>query len=289
MGIFSLGNRKKYVTLTVEDKKREEKKSKEGIATGLWIKCPSCQEILYKDDIEKNFKKCPNCDYHFKMNAMERIKLLIDKDTFEEKDKEMSSVNPLNFPGYEEKYKDATLKTSMNEGIISGIGEINGIKVSIAVMDFDFMGGSMGSVVGEKVTSAMERGLEKKIPVIIVSMSGGARMQEGVFSLMQMAKTSATVEKLKLAGIPYISIPVNPTTGGVTASFAMLGDIILTEPGALIGFAGRRVIEQTINQKLPHEFQKSEFLLNCGMVDIIAKREDMKQTLSDILINLINL
>lgn len=175
----------------------------------------------------------------------------------------------------------------MKEGVISGIGEINGLKVSIAVMDFKFMGGSMGSVVGEKITRAMERGLEEKIPVIVVSMSGGARMHEGLLSLMQMAKTSAAAEKLRQAGIPYIAVPVNPTTGGVTASFAMLGDIIISEPGATIGFAGRRVIEQTIKQKLPDEFQTSEFLLKNGMVDIITKREDMKETIFTLLTNIV--
>lgn len=285
---FSLNSRKKYVTLTIEDKDEiQENKHIDNNPTGLWIKCPECQEILYKEDIEKNLKKCPKCDYYFKMTAKERIDLLIDEGSFVEEDGELVSQNPLNFPGYEEKNKKAQEDCGMKEGVISGVGNIDGIKVSIAVMDFNFMGGSMGSVVGEKITRAMERGLELKIPVIVVCTSGGARMHEGLFSLMQMTKTSAAAEKLRQSGIPYIAIPVNPTTGGVTASFAMLGDIIVSEPKATIGFAGRRVIEQTIKQKLPDEFQTSEFLLKCGMVDIITKREDMKKTLHTILENLV--
>ena len=175
----------------------------------------------------------------------------------------------------------------MNEGVISGIGEINGLKVSIACMDFNFMGGSMGSVVGEKITAALERAIEHRIPAVVVAISGGARMQEGLTSLMQMAKTSAAVKKMRLAGLPFISVPVNPTTGGVTASFAMLGDIIISEPKARIGFAGPRVIEQTIRQKLPENFQKSEFLQECGMVDVIAKREDLKATIFKVLNDII--
>ncbi|WP_349764280.1 acetyl-CoA carboxylase, carboxyltransferase subunit beta [Fusobacterium sp. SYSU M8D902] len=287
---FSLNSRKKYVTLTIEDKeesKKEESKHIDNNPTGLWVKCPECQEILYKEDLEKNQKKCPKCDYYFRMTARERIELLIDKDSFVEEDANLFSNNPLNFPNYEEKNKKAQEDCGMNEGVISGTGTIKGIEVSIAVMDFNFMGGSMGSVVGEKITRAMERGLERKIPVIVVCTSGGARMHEGLFSLMQMTKTSAAAERLRAAGIPYIAIPVNPTTGGVTASFAMLGDIIVSEPKATIGFAGRRVIEQTIKQKLPDEFQTSEFLLKNGMVDVITKREDMKNTLYTILNNLI--
>lgn len=220
------------------------------------------------------------------MTARERIALLIDEGTFKEEDSELESVNPLNFPGYEEKNRKARNECDMREGVISGTGDINGLKVSIAAMDFKFMGGSMGSVVGEKITRAMERGLQERIPVIVVATSGGARMHEGILSLMQMAKTSAAAEKLRMAGVPFIAVPVNPTTGGVTASFAMLGDIIVSEPKAMIGFAGKRVIEQTIKQKLPDEFQTSEFLQKSGMVDVITKREDMKNTLHTILSNL---
>lgn len=299
MKFFSL-NKKKYATLTIKDNsskstKEEEKKVKveeESVIkktkiTGLWEKCPECQEIIYKSDIEQNLQKCPHCDYYFAMSAKERINLLIDEDTFQEMDKDLASQNPLNFPGYEEKYQKAVEKTGTLEGVVAGVGDIFGIKVSIAVMDFDFLGGSMGSVVGEKITRAIERGIKFNMPVVIVSSSGGARMHEGILSLMQMAKTSAALEKLREAKLPFISIPVNPTTGGVTASFAMLGDIIMTEPDALIGFAGQRVIEQTIKQSLPPGFQRSEFLLECGMVDLIVKREDMKKTLHTILDNII--
>lgn len=290
MGFFSL-KRKKYATLTVKEHENkdiksnlelDEKDSPEKNST-LWSKCPSCNEIIYKNDIDNNLKKCPLCDHYFYMNAWERINMLIDEETFVEKDKELRSDDPLGFPLYKEKYLEATEKTKLNDGIVSGVGEIFGIKVSIAVMDFGFLGGSMGSVIGEKITRAIERGSDLSIPVIVVSTSGGARMHEGILSLMQMAKTSAAIERLKIKGIPYVAIPVDPTTGGVTASFAMLGDIILTEPKALIGFAGPRVIEQTIKQKLPEGFQKSEFLQEHGMIDIISKREDMKKTLFNFL------
>ena len=288
---FSLNGRKKYVTLTIENKdedKQETGKHIDNNPSGLWEKCPSCQEILYKEDIDKNLKKCPKCDHYFEMTAQERADLLIEEGTFVEEDKNLHSLNPLEFPSYEEKNKKAQENCNMKEGVISGVGNINGLKVSLAVMDFRFMGGSMGSVVGEKITRAMERGLKERIPVVVVSMSGGARMHEGLLSLMQMAKTSAAAEKLREAGIPYIAVPVNPTTGGVTASFAMLGDIIVSEPKATIGFAGRRVIEQTIKQKLPNEFQTSEFLLKHGMVDVITKRENMKETLYTLLSNLVD-
>ncbi|MGL4307745.1 acetyl-CoA carboxylase, carboxyltransferase subunit beta [Cetobacterium sp. SF1] len=290
MNFFSL-NKKKYATLTVKAQKEaqavEQSVIKKTKITGLWEKCPNCQEIVYKNDIENNLQKCPYCDYYFSMSAKERIELLIDENTFEEKDENITSCDPLNFPGYAEKFQRAQEKTKMIEGVISGVGKINGILVSIAAMDFDFLGGSMGSVVGEKITRAIERGIELAIPVIVISTSGGARMHEGILSLMQMAKTSAALEKLREAGQMFISIPVNPTTGGVTASFAMLGDLIITEPNALIGFAGPRVIEQTIKQKLPEGFQRSEFLLKHGMIDIICKREDMKETLYKVLDNII--
>lgn len=293
MKFFSL-NKTKYATLTVKEKKtnhvkniEEEKGIKKTKIEGLWEKCPECDEIIYKKDIEQNLKKCPHCDYYFALTAKERIALLIDDLTFQEMDKNLISENPLDFPEYKKKYENAMKKTGLNEGVISGVGDVFGIKVSIAVMDFDFLGGSMGSVVGEKITRAIERGIKFKIPVVIVASSGGARMHEGVLSLMQMAKTSAALEKLRKAGQPFISIPVNPTTGGVTASFAMLGDIIMTEPDALIGFAGQRVIEQTIKQKLPKGFQRSEFLQECGMIDIITKREEMKKTLYNILDNIV--
>ena len=207
--------------------------------------------------------------------------------TFLEEDITLSSKNILNFPGYDEKIEIAREKSRMVDGVISGIGKMNGMEVSIAAMDFSFMGGSMGSVVGEKVTRALERELEKKIPVIVVSSSGGARMQEGILSLMQMAKTSGAIKRLNEAGIPFISVPVDPTTGGVTASFAMLGDVIVTEPNALIAFAGPRVIEQTVNQKLPKGFQRAEFLLEHGMIDVISERKDLKTTIYRIIEKLV--
>ena len=281
MKFFSL-RRKKYATLTLKENEEpqvfiEKEKEKSGITeevSELWEKCPGCSEIIIKKDIGRNMHKCPNCDYYYKMGARDRIKLLIDGGSFEEMDAGLTSKDFLEFEGYEEKLKSAKEKTELNEGVVSGIGNIEGIKVSIAVMDFNFLGGSMGSVVGEKITRAIERGITEKIPVIVVSSSGGARMYEGIVSLMQMAKTSAAV-------------PVNPTTGGVTASFAMLGDIIISEPNALIGFAGKRVIEETIKQKLPKGFQSSEFLLKHGMIDLITKREDMKATLVKILRNIV--
>lgn len=292
MRFFSL-RKKKYATLTVKDSDKTStviEKEKNGITeevSELWEKCPECGEITIKKDIGRNLKKCPQCGYYYKMTAEERMNLLIDENTFEEKDKNLETKDFLEFEGYEKKIEKSKEKSNMNEGVLSGIGNILDIKVSIAVMDFNFLGGSMGSVVGEKITRALERGLKEKLPVVIVASSGGARMYEGIVSLMQMAKTSAAVEKLKQAGIPFISIPVNPTTGGVTASFAMLGDIIITEPNALIGFAGQRVIEETIKQKLPKGFQRSEFLLKHGMVDMIVKREDMKETVAKILSNIL--
>lgn len=252
----------------------------------LWIRCQSCNEILYQVDLHQNLWVCPTCSHHFGISARQRIHLLIDEGTFLEKDIQYTAADPISFPGYAEKHKSTQEKENLIEGAIWGRGNIFGSPVSIAVMDFRFMGGSMGSVVGEKITDAMEYALAEKIPVIVVASSGGARMQEGILSLMQMAKTSAAAEKLKKAGIPFISIPVNPTTGGVTASFAMLGDIIMSEPDARIGFAGPRVIEQTIRQKLPENFQKSEFLQEHGMVDIVVERKDMKETLHKLLTNL---
>jgi acetyl-CoA carboxylase carboxyl transferase subunit beta len=213
--------------------------------------------------------------------------LLIDEGTFIEEDMTLNSKDFLNFPNYKEKLEEAREKSRMIDAVISGTGKIYEIEVSIAAMEFGFMGGSMGSVVGEKITRTLERALEKKIPAILVASSGGARMQEGIVSLMQMAKTSGAVKRLNEAGIPFISVPVDPTTGGVSASFALLGDVIVTEPGALIGFAGPRVIEQTINQKLPKGFQKAEFLLEHGMVDVIAERKDLKETIYRILEKLV--
>ena len=283
MGLFSSKKSKnKYVTLT-----SKSKLSMDIVDDNKWKKCSRCNEIIYNEDLKNNLNICPKCGHYFRLTAFERIELLTDEGSFIEEDITLTSKDFLNFPGYQEKLESSQEKSRMLDGVISGIGKINGIDVSIAVMEFSFMGGSMGSVVGEKITAALERAIEHKIPAVVVAISGGARMQEGLTSLMQMAKTSAAVKKMRLAGLPFISVPVNPTTGGVTASFAMLGDIIISEPKARIGFAGPRVIEQTIRQKLPENFQKSEFLQECGMVDIIAKREDLKATIFKVLNDII--
>ena len=282
MGLFSKKAKKKYVTLT-----SKSKLTVDVVDDNKWKKCNRCNEIIYNEDLKNNLNICPKCGNYFRLTAFERIELLIDEGTFLEEDITLSSKNILNFPGYDEKIEIAREKSRMVDGVISGIGKMNGMEVSIAAMEFSFMGGSMGSVVGEKVTRALERGLEKKIPVIVVSSSGGARMQEGILSLMQMAKTSGAIKRLNEAGIPFISVPVDPTTGGVTASFAMLGDVIVTEPNALIAFAGPRVIEQTVNQKLPKGFQRAEFLLEHGMIDVISERKDLKTTIYRIIEKLV--
>ncbi|MBW2688451.1 MAG: acetyl-CoA carboxylase carboxyltransferase subunit beta [Deltaproteobacteria bacterium] len=261
-------------------------KKKIQMPEGLWTKCKNCEEIIYSKEIERNLNVCPKCDYHFRISAQERIDLVIDKGTFTEIDADMNSVDFLKFKDskkYSDRLKAAFKKNGAGDAIITGHGMMNSQEVVVAVFDFSFLGGSMGSVVGEKVTRAIELGLEKKAPVLVFSSSGGARMQESILSLMQMAKSSAALAKLKKAGIPFISVLTDPTTGGVTASFAMLGDLNIAEPKALIGFAGPRVIEQTIRQKLPDGFQRSEFLLEHGMVDMIISRQEMKEKLSQAL------
>ncbi len=306
MRFFSLRKKKKYATVSGNENRIEEIQGvAKQVTTGdekkivnnsevvekspaLWGTCPKCKESTLKTEIRANDYKCPKCDYYYKMTARARVNLLIDSGTFVELDKDIHSTDFLGFEGYANKIKEAEAKNKSNDAVVSGIGRMNGIEVSIAVMDFNFLGGSMGSVVGEKITRTLERALEKKIPAIVVASSGGARMYEGIVSLMQMAKTSAAVQRLKRAGVPFISVPVNPTTGGVTASFAMLGDVIISEPNALIGFAGQRVIEQTIKQKLPEGFQTSEFLLKHGMIDIIVKREEMKDIIAKVLSNIID-
>ena len=283
MGIFSAKKTKnQYAKVTTKSKL-----TLDITESSQWKKCSKCNEIIYNEDLKNNLNVCPKCGNYFPLNAFERIELLIDERTFEEQDITLNSKDFLNFPMYKEKLEESIDKSRMLDAVISGSGKINGIGVNIAVMDFNFMGGSMGSVVGEKVTRILERSLNEKIPAIIVASSGGARMQEGIVSLMQMAKTSGAVKRLNEAGIPFISVPVNPTTGGVTASFAMLGDVIITEPDALIGFAGPRVIEQTINQKLPKGFQRAEFLLEHGMIDIISERKDLKETIFRVLEKLV--
>ncbi len=250
---------------------------------GKWIKCDNCKEILYKEDVRANYSVCPNCGKHFRLSSRRRIAQIIDEGTFEELNEDLHTTDPIKFEGYLQKVKSLEEKTKIKEAVRTGIGKINGINVAIGVMDANFMMGSMGEVVGEKITRLIETAIEKHLPVILFCASGGARMQEGMVSLMQMAKTSAALSKLNKAGLLYISVFTDPTTGGVTASFASLGDVILAEPDALIGFAGPRVIEQTINQKLPEGFQRAEFLLEHGFVDRIVERKDMKNELFNIL------
>ncbi len=253
--------------------------NKKDLPEGLWTKCKKCEQIIFKKDFVENFMVCPKCGYYVRLNSQERIALLTDKNSFVEINSRIKPVDILNFPGYKEK-KDS-YKTK--DAICTGEAKIGGYSVMIAVMDFEYMGGSMGSVVGEKIVRMVEKAIEKKLPVIIVSSSGGARMQEGILSLMQMAKTSAALAKLSEKGLPYISLLADPTTGGVAASYAMLGDVIIAEPGALVGFAGPRVIEQTIRQQLPKGFQLSEFLMKHGMVDVVVERKNLKDTLIKIL------
>ncbi len=256
------------------------------IPEGLWLKCDSCKEVVYRKEIERNAKVCPKCNYHFPISVDERIGIILDEGSFREWDSELLSGDPLEFVDsqpYSERALKARTKTRQNEAIVVGEGAINNRSVFIGIMNFDFMGGSMGSVVGEKILRSAERAAEEKHPLILVCASGGARMQEGILSLMQMAKTTAALARLAEAGVPFFSILTHPTFGGVTASFAMLGDVIIAEPKALIGFAGRRVIEQTIKQKLPPEFQRSEFLMDHGMVDLVVDRKKLKETLTKLL------
>ena len=253
----------------------------------LWTKCVHCDTQMLKSELEDNMMVCPHCDYHYRINAKKRIEQLFDKDSFEELFSNILPTDPLNFvdtESYADRLKKAHEKSGLNEAVITGIGKIDGHKIAVAVMDFDYMGGSMGSVVGEKVTRIMEKALELKIPMLAITSSGGARMQESALSLMQMAKTSCAAGKLDEAGILYINLLTEPTFGGITASFGTLGDIIIAEQGARIGFAGRRVIEQTIRQKLPDDFQTAESLLKCGQVDIVSKRKNLKKTLANILV-----
>ena len=268
------------------ERRAKEIKGVENDAPELWTKCVHCETQLLKTDLEENMMVCPHCDYHYKINARKRIKQLVDEDSFVEMFKNVLPTDPLGFvdtESYANRLKKAHEKTGLDEAVITGTAEICGHKIALAVMDFEFMGGSMGSVVGEKVTRIMEKALELKIPMLAVTSSGGARMQESALSLMQMAKTSCACGKLDEAGILYINLLTEPTFGGITASFGTLGDIIIAEQGARIGFAGRRVIEQTIRQKLPEDFQTAEYLLKYGQVDIVSKRKNLRKTLANIL------
>lgn len=269
-------NSKKVITMPSEDAKND-------VPEGIMTKCPECKQIILTRDLMKTGKVCPKCDHHFKMTAWERVELLFDEDTFESMDNELKTENPLDFPSYTKKVQADAEKTGLNEAVLTGVGKIGGCKVAVAIMDSHFRMGSMGSVVGEKITRAVEKATEMKIPVIIFSASGGARMQEGVLSLMQMAKTSVALKRHANEGLLYISVMTYPTTGGVSASFASVGDINLAEPKALIGFAGRRVIEQTVREKLPDNFQTAEFLMDHGQVDAVIHRGDMTAELAKLL------
>jgi acetyl-CoA carboxylase carboxyl transferase subunit beta len=265
---------------------RKEKKPKEpveqkslAIPEGLWVKCEHCREIIYRKEVEQNLQVCPKCDHHFRISARERLDLLFDDASYREFATDIRSGDPLRFRDtkrYRDRLKVYEARVGTDDAVLCAEGKLESMPVVVAAMEYSFMGGSMGSVVGEKITMAAERSLDRKAPLIVVSCSGGARMQEGILSLMQMAKISAALERLGQARLPYISVLTDPTTGGVTASFAMLGDLNIAEPRALIGFAGPRVIEQTIRQTLPEGFQRAEFLVEHGMVDLITHRTAMK-------------
>ena len=275
-----------------KQKTRLQATDRRDLPADVWEKCPSCAEILYAEKLRENWNVCPQCGYHTRLSAPLYVELLMDAGTFREHDARLRSGDPLSFVDlkpYPERLVQAERKTKRNDAVITGGGKLREIPVHLAVMDFEFIGGSMGSVVGEKIARAGLRALKAGTPFIIVSASGGARMMEGIYSLMQMAKTSAVLAQLDEAGLPYISVLTDPTTGGVTASFAMLGDANLAEPGALIGFAGPRVIEQTIKQALPPGFQTSEFLLEHGMLDRIVDRRELKGAIADLLCHMLGL
>ena len=256
------------------------------VLCALWTKCESCKELLYTSDLKKNLAVCKSCNYHHRLSAHERIELLTDYATFLETNEDIRSSDPLSFTdlkSYKSRLKEAQETTKINEAIVTGLGNVDGQMVAIAAMEFQFIGGSMGCVVGEKLARLIEAAIQKNLPLIIVSSSGGARMHEGILSLMQMAKTSAALKKLHEAGLLYLSILTEPTYGGVTASFSMLGDILIAEPKARIGFAGRRVIEETIRQKLPKDFQTAEYLLENGQIDLIIERTKLKPIISDLI------
>lgn len=267
--------KKKYVT--VSDSKQND------VPAGIMTKCPQCKKIMYTKELSENLNVCFNCDHHIALTAYKRIDAISDEGTFTEFDKGMTSANPLDFPSYEEKLQKDQQKTELNEAVVTGTAELDGMPFGVAVIDARFRMGSMGSVVGEKICRIIEYCTEHRMPFILFSASGGARMQEGIISLMQMGKTSVSLKRHSEAGLLYISYITNPTTGGVSASFASVGDINIGEPKALIGFAGRRVIEQTINEKLPDDFQTAEFLLEHGQLDKVVHRKEMKDTLTTIL------
>jgi len=264
------------------------KERREGLKLSdeLWIKCNSCNEIIYRQVIERNLQVCPKCNYHFQIPARKRIEWLVDPNTFTELDGDLVSKDPLEFKDikrYSVRIKEAQESTGQKEAIICGEAKIEGQPVMLGIFEFNFLGGSLGSAVGEKITRLIERAIERRVGVVIFCASGGARMQEGILSLMQMAKTSAALARLQEARIPYVSVLTDPTTGGVSASIAMLGDVILAEPKAMIGFAGPRVIKETIRADLPEGFQRSEYLLQHGMIDLIVERKDLRHTIASLL------
>lgn len=269
-----------------EEKEEREKRGELKPSDQLWTKCHSCNEIIYRRVIERNLQVCPKCNYHFQIPARKRIECVVDPDTFVEYDADLTSADPLEFRDskrYPHRIKESQEDTGQKDAIVCGEAKIDGQPAMVGIFEFNFMGGSMGSVVGEKITRLIERAIEKRVGVVIFCASGGARMQEGILSLMQMAKTSAALAKLHEAGIPYISVLTDPTTGGVSASIGMLGDIIIAEPKAMIGFAGPRVIKDTIRAELPEGFQRAEYLLDHGMVDLITERKDLRHTLASLL------
>lgn len=283
---MNLFGKKSYFSLDGnEDKKkndRRKKRNEPSIPDGMWIKCNTCKSIIYKKEVTE-YKLCPDCDAHFRMSPEERIAITCDEGSFTELDSNMRPMNPMRYPGYDEVIENAQKKAGIPEAVVTGHAKIDGYEVVLAIMDSHFMMGSMGSVVGEKVTRAVEYATQYRLPIIIFTTSGGARMQEGIMSLMQMAKVSAALARHDEAGLLYVTVLTDPTTGGVTASFAMLGDIILAEPKALIGFAGQRVIQGTIHQKLPEGFQRAEFQLEHGFADRIVHRTKLKEELATIL------
>lgn len=267
-------------------KKKEPLPEEEKKIDALWSKCNACQEIIYKKELERNLNVCPKCNYHFPIQAQQRIAIVADEGSFEESDRELAPVDPLSFRDlkrYAERLQAAQHKTGLKDAFVTGRCDVHGSPAMIGVFDFGFLGGSLGSVVGEKIARMVERAMDEKVGAIIFTSSGGARMQEGIFSLMQMAKTSAALSLLRKERLPYISVLTDPTTGGVTASFGMLGDIIMAEPRALIGFAGPRVIKETIKADLPPGFQRAEHLLTHGMIDLIVERRKLKRTLGKLL------
>jgi acetyl-CoA carboxylase carboxyl transferase subunit beta len=276
--------RRSKVSITSESQRKD-------IPDGMWTKCDGCGEIIHRKQLEQQFYTCAKCNSHFRVGSKEYLTILLDEGSFKEMDKRMRSKDTLGFTDtrpYKDRIRESIRKTGLNDAVRTGTGKINGVGVVIGVMDFSFIGGSMGAVVGEKIARAIDKALKSKQPLIIVSSSGGARMMEGALSLMQLAKTSAKLAQLSDAAVPYISIMTDPTTGGVTASYAMLGDVNLAEPGALIGFAGPRVIKQTIGKDLPPGFQRSEFQLDHGFVDIVVHRKDMKETVAKLLGYMVN-